>query len=98
MPLTATDVRRSVDDNRKAIGVWMRDEGSETLVRVFVTYEALWQSEPSKPRDVFSAVDIFDAGQKRFEELASERYDANGPDEGTHENQSFIVLRTHDVL
>jgi hypothetical protein len=97
MPLTATDVRRSVDDNRKAIGVWMRDEG-QTPVRVFVTYEALWQSEPSKPRDVFSAIDIFDAGQKRFEELASERYDANVPDEGTHENQPFIVLRAHDVL
>ncbi len=96
MPLTATDVRYSVDEKRNAIGVWMRSE-SGTPVRVFVTYEALWQSEPSKPQDVIAAVDIFDARQKHFEDLASKHYDAKGL-EGTHEGQPFIVLRSMDFL
>jgi hypothetical protein len=58
-----------------------------------VTCEALWESEPSKPADRFSAPEIFDAGRQRFEELASHRYDANGPDDGEHHNgRPAIVL------
>lgn len=97
MPLTATDVRWSVDEKRNAIGVWMSDE-SKTPVRVFVTYEALWQSEPSKPQDVAAAIDIFETRQKHLEELASKHYDANGSDEGDHEGHPFITLRSMDVL
>jgi uncharacterized protein DUF1488 len=81
----------------QSVGAWMLNE-NKTPVRVFVTYEALWQSEPSKPQDVAAAIDIFDAGQKHFEDLASKHYDANGPDEGTHDGQPFIVLRSMDVL
>jgi hypothetical protein len=96
MPLTATAIRHSVDENRKAISVWMHDQ-SLTPVRVFVTYEALWQSEPSKPHDVAGALEIFEDGRKHFEKLASEHYDANGPDERKHEGQPSITLRSMDV-
>jgi Protein of unknown function (DUF1488) len=97
MPLTATDIRPSLDENRKAIGVWMRNEDGSP-VRVFVTCEALCQSEPSKAPDVYSALEIFDAGRECFEKLASTYYDKNGPDEGTHEDQPFIVLHADDIL
>jgi len=99
MPLTATDVRPSVDEGRKAVGVWMRNEGDGGVpVRVLVTYEALWQSQPSKVRDVVSAWDIFNDAREHFEKLASDRFDADGPDDGTHEGQPFIVLNSEDLL
>jgi hypothetical protein len=96
MPLTATDVQPSLDENRKAIGVWMRNEEGSP-VRVFVTCEALCQSEPSRVPDVYSAFDIFMAGRERFEKLASEYYDANGPEEGTHEGQPCIILHADEL-
>lgn len=70
---------------------------TESEVRVFVTYEAIWQSEPTKPRDVISAVEIFAAGRERFEKLASDYFDANGPDDGTHEGQPMIILNSNDL-
>lgn len=98
MPLAATNVRPSVDESRNAIGVWMRDGGeSGQPVRVFVTYDAIWQSEPSKVRDVISAWEIFNDGRERFEKLASDRFDADGPDDGTHEGQPFIILHANDI-
>ena len=97
MPVIATDIRPSLDENRKAIGVWMRNEGGSP-VRVFVTCEALCQSEPSKVPDLYSALEIFDAGRDRFEKLASNRYDAYGPDDGAHEDQPIIVLHADDLL
>ena len=97
MPLIATDIRPSLDEGRKAIGVWMQNENGSP-VRVFVTCEALWQSEPSKVPDVYSAFDIFVAGRERFEDLASDRYDENGPDDGTHEDQPIVVLHADDIL
>jgi hypothetical protein len=97
MPLTATDIRPSLDEDRRAIGVWMRNE-SGSPVRVFVTCEALCQSEPSKAPDVYSALEIFHAGRERFEKSASDRYDAKGLDDGTHEDQPIIVLHADDIL
>jgi hypothetical protein len=97
MPLTATDIRPSLDEDRKAIGVWMQNERGSP-VRVFVTCEALCQSQPSKVPDVYSALEIFDAERARLEKLASDRYDAEGPDDGSHEDQSIIVLHAEDIL
>jgi hypothetical protein len=59
---------------------------------------ALWQSEPSQVRYVHSAFKIFDTGRERFEDLASDRYDESGPDDGEHEGQPIIVLRAEDIL
>jgi hypothetical protein len=69
-----------------------------SAVRVFVTCEALWQSDPSQVRDRHSVFGIFNAGRERFEGLASDRYDESGPDDGEHEGQPIIVLRADDIL
>jgi len=96
MPLTATDAPPAPHEDRNAIGVWMRNGGeSGPLVRVFVSYEALWQSEPSKAPDAISARDIFIAGRERFEKLASDRYDESGPDDGEHSGHPIIII---DIL
>ncbi len=95
MPLTATDSRPVSHDDRKAVGVWMKDQ-SDSPIRVFVTYEALWQSDPSQVRDVASALLIFDASRAHLENLASARYDATGADDGKHEGQPIIILRSDD--
>ncbi|MGA9010357.1 MAG: DUF1488 family protein [Xanthobacteraceae bacterium] len=96
MPLTATIVRAVPDDDRKAVGIWMENDNSQ--IRVFVTYEALWQIDPSCVRDVASALSIFDANRARLENLASARYDASGADEdGKYEGQPILILRTDDI-
>jgi hypothetical protein len=99
MALTATTIKPFLHEFHEppSIGVWMQNE-SGSAVRVFVTCEALWQSNPSQIRDRHSAFGIFNAGRERFEKLASDRYDANGPDEGEHEGQPIIVLRARDIL
>lgn len=96
MPLTATTSRAIAHEDRMSVGVWMQDAGSQ--IRVFVTYEALWQLDPSCVRDVPSALAIFDANRAHIENLASGRYDATGPDEGIkHEGQPILILRTADI-
>lgn len=96
MPLAATTIRAVPDDDRKAVGVWMEDDNSQ--IRVFVTYEALWQMDPSGVRDVASALAIFDANRTHLENLASARYDVTDADEGIkHEGQPILILRTDDI-
>jgi hypothetical protein len=96
MPLTATDNKAVAHADRIAVGVWMQND-SGSLFRAFVTYEALWQSDPSQVRDVHSALLIFNAKRVHFESLASARYDAIGTNEGAHEGRPFIILRSDDI-
>jgi hypothetical protein len=58
MPLAATHMPVVLDDRRNAIGVWMTVKGARPLrpIRVFVTYEALAQIEPSQPWGRHSAL------------------------------------------
>lgn len=65
-------------------------------VRVFVTYEALAQIDPSQIHDLDAALAIFDANRARLENLASIRYDACGADDGEHEGQPILILRTNE--
>ncbi len=99
MPLIATDIKPVLhkDRNPPSVGVWMQNENG-AAVRVFVTCEALWQTDPTQVHDTHSALEIFDAGRERFEELASDRYDESGPDDGEHEGQPIVVLRANDVV
>ena len=63
MPLMTTGQPNfEVDNDRSAIGFWMTVKGAAPVqpIRVFVTYEALAQIEPSQPRDVFAAMNIFE--------------------------------------
>lgn len=73
-------------------------ENDDLQIRVFVTYEALWQMDPSCVWDVASALAIFGANRTFLENLASARYDKTGADEGIkHEGQPILILRTEDI-
>jgi hypothetical protein len=96
MPLTATAIKRTAHDDRKAIGMWMQTE-SDKPIRVFVTYEALAHIDPLQINDLDAALAIFDANRTRLENLASARYDASGADEGEHEGQPILILRSNDI-
>jgi hypothetical protein len=50
MPLAATHMPVVLDDRRSAVGVWMTVRPVQPI-RVFVTYEALAQIEPSQTWD-----------------------------------------------
>ena len=51
MPLRSSNNRPDHHDDRKAIGFWMTVEGKDPVqpIRVFVTYEALRELDPSQP-------------------------------------------------
>jgi hypothetical protein len=97
MPLTATPNEPTAHSGRMAIGIWMQDE-NKSPVRVFVSYEALSQIDPSKVRDLHAALEIFDANRARIEHRASVIYDVRGADEdGEHEGQPILILRSNDI-
>jgi hypothetical protein len=98
MPLIATELPPNFDDNRKAIVFWMRDKESAQPLRVFVTYEALWQLDTSQMRDPEGAFATFKAKRQRIEASASSRYDLDGPDEGaSYQGQPVLTLRSMDL-
>jgi hypothetical protein len=96
MPLTVDTGKLAAHQDRMAIGMWMLD-GNSAPVRVFVTYEALAQIDPSKVHDLPAALEIFDANRERLEKLASVIYDARGADDGKYEGQPTLILRSNDV-
>lgn len=80
-----------------AVGIWMEDE-NKSPVRVYVTYEALAQIDPSQVHDLHAALEIFDANRERIEQRASVIFDARGKDEdGEHEGQPILILRSNDI-
>jgi hypothetical protein len=82
-----------------ALGFWMTVEGAQPVkpIRVFVTYEALAQIEPSQSRDRQAAVDTFNKHRARIEAAASQKFDANGVDDGEHEGQPILMVRSDDL-
>jgi hypothetical protein len=96
MPLTGTGMKPTADRGRKAIGIWMENERG-SAVRVFISYEALADMDPSQIRDPDAALTIFNANRARLENLASARCDAEGTDECEHEGQPILILRSTDI-
>jgi hypothetical protein len=94
----ASDLRNS-DFGRKAIGFWMEVDGAEPVqpVRVLVTYEALWQIDPSQMHDLQAAFAIFDKHRSDIEAAASVKYDSAAPAVDTYEGQPMIILRADDL-
>jgi hypothetical protein len=87
------------DNDRMAIGFWMRDEGAQPHVPIWVlaTYEALAQIDPSQVRDTFGARTIFDENRARIEAAASKKFDTEGADDGEHEGQPILMIRSDDI-
>ena len=100
MPLMTTGQPNfEVDNDRSAIGFWMTVKGAAPVqpIRVFVTYEALAQIEPSQPRDVFAAMNIFEQNRALIEGTASEKFDRLGVEEERHEGQPVLRVDTDDL-
>jgi len=90
------------DHARNMIGIWMRDRerrlGPVEGVHVFITLEALWQLEPSKSRDLASALEVFEHHRGKIELAASRKFDDRGPEEDQeHLGRPVIVLTTYEL-
>ena len=79
----------------------MSVEGTQPVaaVRVFVTYRALAQIDPSKLEDLAGAFETFDANRTKIEFAASRHYDTSGVDGGdTHDGQPVITLSSRELF
>jgi hypothetical protein len=97
MPLTSTGRPPESDNIRKAIGFWMKIASTGGSIRVCVTYTALAHIDPSKIRDLHAAFEIFDKNRERIEAAASQKFDSKGADDGEHEGQQILMVRSNDL-
>jgi hypothetical protein len=99
MPLNATDQPGNLDNSRMAIAFWMTIVGVESIepIRVFVTYEALAQIDPSQLRDAHGALETFDKHRTQIEAAASHKFDVDGVDDGTYGRQPILIVRSDDI-
>ncbi len=67
-------------------------------VRVFVSYEALAQLDPSNVHDLAAAFEHFDRFRNRIESAASDKFDRAGPDPEKYEGMPTILLPTADSI
>jgi hypothetical protein len=99
MSLITTGMPGQLDDDRKAIGFWMTVEGVSPVapIRVFVTYQALAQIEPSRLQDRPAAIEIFNDNRAVIEAAASNKCEAKGVDDGEYDGQPLLMVRAHDL-
>jgi Protein of unknown function (DUF1488) len=97
MPLTATRMKHATHDDRHSIGFWMTVVGTDEPIRVFVTYKALWQIDPSHPQDVPTAIGIFNENRSQIEAAASNKFDTDGADDGKYEGQPILFVRSNEL-
>jgi Protein of unknown function (DUF1488) len=90
---------RNSDFDKGAIGFWMAVDGESPVrpVRVFVSYEALANIDPSQVRDLDGALTTFDMNRSRIDNAASSKFDAAGVEAELYEGQPVIILRTDDL-
>ena len=101
MPLVSDVNSKAIAHSElKAIGFWMSVKGATPVqpVRVFVSYEALADLDPSNIRDLTAAFEHFDAFRARIEAAASEKFDRIGFDAEKYEGMPTIRLTTSDPL
>jgi Protein of unknown function (DUF1488) len=100
MPLISEGRSKAIPHSElRAVGFWMTVKGSNPVqpVRVFVSYEALADLDPSNIRDLAAAFDHFDRFSARIEAAASEKFDRLGPDAEKYEGMPTIRLTTNDL-
>jgi hypothetical protein len=101
MPLVSQDKVRSVADGpRRAIGFWMTVENAVPIqpVRVFVSYEALAELDPTNIHDLAAAFEHFDRFRDRIEAAASKKFDTHGSDAEKYEGMPTVRLSTADQI
>ena len=48
-------------------------------------------------RDKFGALETFDSNRERIDRAASAKFEAGGIEDGLHEGQPIVMLRTDDL-
>jgi hypothetical protein len=100
MPLTRTTDHGEPEESQKAIGFWMavEDAAQDKRIRVFITFEALRELDPSTVPDLFGAMEVFANYRLLIEEVASDKYDCEGEaaDEDEFEGHPALCVRTED--
>jgi Protein of unknown function (DUF1488) len=100
MPLTRTSDHGEPDESRRAIAFWMavEDPAQDERIRVFVTFEALRELDPSNVPDLFGAMEVFANYRLLIEEVASDKYDSEGEaaDEDELEGRFVLFVRAED--
>jgi hypothetical protein len=99
MPLKRTTDQGEPNEARLAIGFWMgaEDADGDDRIRVFVTFEALRKLDPTSVPDLSGAIEVFAKYRLPIEEVASDKYDAEGVDEGTYEGCPILFVRSDDL-
>jgi Protein of unknown function (DUF1488) len=101
MPLVGDGKSKGVAHSElRAIGFWMSVKGSHPIqpVRVFVSFEALAELEPTDIRDLAAVFDHFDKFRARIESAASEKFDRDGPDAEKYEGVQTVRLTATDEI
>jgi Protein of unknown function (DUF1488) len=101
MPLISEGRSKAIPHSElRAVGFWMTVKGSNPVqpVRVFVSYEALADLDPSNIRDLASAFERFERFRARIEAAASDKFDRHGPDAEKYEGMPTIRLTTNDLI
>jgi hypothetical protein len=82
----------------RALGFWMTVKGAVPVrpVRVFVSYEALADLDPSNFRDLAAAVEH--KFRTRIEAAASDKFDRVGPDAEKYEGMLTVRLSNNDPI
>lgn len=101
MPLISGGKSKAVAHSElRAIGFWMSVKGSHPIqpTRVFVSYEALADLDPTNIRDLAAASEHFDRFRARIEAAASQKFDRDGPDAEKYEGMQTVRLTTNDPI
>jgi Protein of unknown function (DUF1488) len=96
MPLIATTSQADINEEREAIGIWM-SAGEEGLIRVFVSWHALLELDPTGLAGPDAALEIFTTHRLAIEKVASAKFDLEGTSEGDYfEGLPTLILRASD--
>jgi hypothetical protein len=101
MPLVSDGKVKPVAHSEiRAIGFWMTVKGAVPVrpVRVFVSYEALADLDPSKIRNLSAAFEHFERFRTRIEAAASAKFDLDGPDAEKYEGVPTVRVNTNDGI
>ena len=101
MPLVSeTNSKGVAHGELRAVGFWMTVKGANPIqpVRVFISYEALADLDPTDVGDLAAAFDHFDRFRARIEAAASDKFDRVGSDAEKYEGMPTVRLITSDPI
>ena len=100
MPLVSDVQSKPVlHSDLQALGFWMSIQGRTPVqpVRIYVTYDALAELDPTNVGDLYAALENFDRLRGQIEAAASTKFDRLGPDADKYEGLPGILITTDDL-